>query len=274
MDHGFGLLRIGLFSTLSRISVRMLRHYQEHGVLMPAWVDEFSGYRFYHPDQLAQAGLVVLLRDAGFSIDQIARLTESADPSSVEEAIAVQRERLCRDREAIHERLLALDRVSTALKGQPDMTEVTVKTLPEMHVLSLRKIIPSYFDEKKLWDEFMPLLQGSGASLPADGMCGATFHDPEYRESDVDVEVWEQIVEPVTPPAPLVCRTLPASEVVSATLRGSYSGMPAVVNALGAYIAERGFTTGAMLNIYRVSPAQDPDPSNWVTEVCLPLIKG
>ncbi|MDR0594315.1 MAG: MerR family DNA-binding transcriptional regulator [Bifidobacteriaceae bacterium] len=41
-----GLPRIGLFSRLTAISVRMLRHYQEQGVLEPAEVDPFTGYRF------------------------------------------------------------------------------------------------------------------------------------------------------------------------------------------------------------------------------------
>lgn len=274
MDHDLGLLRIGVFSTLSRISIRMLRHYQNHGVLIPAWVDQFSGHRFYHPDQLVQARRVVLLRDAGFSIEQIAELAESSDPSTVTAAITAQREKLSQDRAALHARLVALDQVNITLKGKPDMTEVATATLPEMHVLSLRKVIPGYFDEGDLWREFTPLLQGSGAALPADGMCGATFHDQEYRESDVDVEVWERIVEPVTVPAPLVCYTRPATEIVTATMRGNYSQMTAVEEALGAYIAERGLTTGPMFNIYRVGPVQDPDPSNWVTEVCLPIVKG
>ena len=49
MDHGERMLRIGTFSTLSRISVRMLRYYQEHDVLVPARTDPFSGYRYYRP---------------------------------------------------------------------------------------------------------------------------------------------------------------------------------------------------------------------------------
>lgn len=50
MDHGERMLRIGTFSTLSRISVRMLRYYQEHDVLVPARTDPFSGYRYYRAE--------------------------------------------------------------------------------------------------------------------------------------------------------------------------------------------------------------------------------
>jgi hypothetical protein len=40
-------LTIGEFSALTRISVRMLRYYDTHGVLCPAYVDDETGYRWY-----------------------------------------------------------------------------------------------------------------------------------------------------------------------------------------------------------------------------------
>ena len=41
------MLKIGYFSKLSRISIRMLRHYDEIGLLKPAEIDPFTGYRYY-----------------------------------------------------------------------------------------------------------------------------------------------------------------------------------------------------------------------------------
>ncbi len=152
------------------------------------------------------------------------------------------------------------------------MTTATVTTLPEMTLATLRRVIPSYSDEGILWQEIMPLLEQAGVSFPATGIAGATFYDSEFRESDTDVEVWMQVTEPFDAVAPLDCRTEPAREIVTATMKGGYSQMPAVTSALGAFIAERGLSTGPMFNIYRVSPAQDPDPNNWVTDVCFPIV--
>ena len=39
------MLKIGEFSKLSRISIRMLRHYDEIGLLTPETIDSFTGYR-------------------------------------------------------------------------------------------------------------------------------------------------------------------------------------------------------------------------------------
>jgi len=272
MDHGDRLLRIGTFSTLSRISVRMLRYYQEHGVLVPARTDPFSGYRYYRAKQLVDAHLVVQLRDAGFPVASIAQLVVGADPARVEAAIAAQRTELLHRQDVLRGQLLALDRISTTLKGHFTMTDVTVTTLPQMEVAGLRRTIADYHAEGLLWQEIMPLLEKSGARLPDGAIGGATYYDADYREADVDVEVWLQVSEPFDATPPLERRTLPAQRIVTATVRGDYSQMPTATTAIGAYIAEHGLRTGPMFNIYRVSPAQSDDPNSWVTDVCFPIL--
>ncbi|MFY9863288.1 MAG: MerR family transcriptional regulator, partial [Trebonia sp.] len=51
------LLTIGEFARASRLSPKALRLYDELGLLRPVRVDEYSGYRYYSPDQLDQARL-------------------------------------------------------------------------------------------------------------------------------------------------------------------------------------------------------------------------
>lgn len=48
------MLKIGEFSVLSQISIYMLRHYDEIGLLIPGQVDEFTGYRYYSERQHLQ----------------------------------------------------------------------------------------------------------------------------------------------------------------------------------------------------------------------------
>lgn len=61
------LMTIGEFSGLSRLSIRMLRHYDAHGLLTPAEVG-FTGHRRYADSQLADAALIRRLRDVGFGV--------------------------------------------------------------------------------------------------------------------------------------------------------------------------------------------------------------
>jgi len=65
------LFKIGDFSKLVRVSPRMLRHYEKCGLLYPAEIDRFTGYRQYSAAQIPLLTNIVTLRDMGFSIDEI-----------------------------------------------------------------------------------------------------------------------------------------------------------------------------------------------------------
>ena len=46
------MFRIGEFSKLMQVSVRMLRYYDEVGLLKPAQSDPWTGYRMYSVEQI------------------------------------------------------------------------------------------------------------------------------------------------------------------------------------------------------------------------------
>ena len=70
------MLKIGEFSKLAQVSPKALRIYDERGLLRPAWIDRFSGYRYYAPEQLARLHSILALKDLGFSLDQIGELLD------------------------------------------------------------------------------------------------------------------------------------------------------------------------------------------------------
>lgn len=277
MDNDDQLLRIGLFSTLTAISVRMLRHYQERRVLEPARIDPFTGHRYYSPAQLTDAHWIVRLRDAGLGINEIGQvMANREDPERLRLILSAHGQRLESDLARLESRRHVFRQINTYLQESTMDIDVRQIHMPEMIVASLRRVLASYGDEGALWQEIGPLMAASGVGMPdhGEGVGGATFYDAEYRESDVDVEVWLQVPSSFTPVAPLECRIIAPREVVVATLRGSYDGMPEVTAAVGAHIAANRLSVGPMFNIYRVSPAQSPDPSTWVTDVCFPIIES
>jgi DNA-binding transcriptional MerR regulator len=46
------MFKIGDFSRLTSVSIRMLRHYDEIGLLKPESIDNFTRYRFYSVEQI------------------------------------------------------------------------------------------------------------------------------------------------------------------------------------------------------------------------------
>ena len=73
------MLKIGEFSKLSRVSVRMLRHYDEVGLLAPSEVDPMTGYRYYSERQLITAGRIAALRALGFGLSDTRELLRLSD---------------------------------------------------------------------------------------------------------------------------------------------------------------------------------------------------
>jgi DNA-binding transcriptional MerR regulator len=74
------MLSIGDFAQLGQVSPRMLRHYDDLGLLRPDRVDPATGYRSYGTAQLARLHKLLALRDLGFSLEQIGELLRVEPP--------------------------------------------------------------------------------------------------------------------------------------------------------------------------------------------------
>src|SRR4051812_8698461 len=69
-------MTIGDFARATGLTPKALRLYDEMGLVRPAEVDEYSGYRYYRQDQLGRARLVARLRLVGMPLDRIAVLAD------------------------------------------------------------------------------------------------------------------------------------------------------------------------------------------------------
>lgn len=149
--------------------------------------------------------------------------------------------------------------------------DITRTTHPATASVTLRRVIPGYSEEGVLWEEMMACLPPEAMALVT-GPGVAVFHDADYREQDVDVEIVLPVRAPVAVTGPVSFVELPARDVVVATVNGSYDHVSEAMSAIAAWMDAHELTVdGAMYNRYLVGPAQDPDPSSWVTEVCVPV---
>ena len=212
------MLKIGEFSKLSRISIRMLRHYDELGLLMPETTDPFTGYRYYSEAQLFTAGRINALKAMGFRLCDAAEVLHCwEDRAALERRLLSRREAARLQAAEAAERLRLLDTALERLrKDEPMQYDVTVKTIPERYVASVRQIIPNYDQEGSLWSIF----QGETAHLHIQNgdpcLCVALFHDGDYKESDVDVEIQKSVKGTYPDTEHVKFKTMPAVQVASA----------------------------------------------------------
>ncbi|CAM3697873.1 MerR family transcriptional regulator [Erysipelothrix urinaevulpis] len=270
------MIKIGDFSKLSRISIRMLRYYDEEDILKPYFIDESNGYRYYKASQLLTTSLIVNLRDLGFGSHAIRDIVDNDDNKQLLQSLfEVQKKTLKDDKRALEHRLKLLDSLMSKLEGDSDMSlVVNVKTIPERLVMSTRDTLEKYEDEGKLWEVMFQDLKHQKFEMANPSISCAIFHDKTYKEQDVDVEIQVSIVSEIQETDNVKCKMMPSVEVASVIMKGSYNTMTDVAHTMGHWIENNGYEfAGAMFNIYIVSPAQNPDPNEWITEVCYPIKK-
>ena len=266
------MLKIGDFSKLSRVSVRMLRHYDDIGLLKPAQIDEITGYRYYHEEQLFVIGRITALKDMGFALaDIIKMLAVYDDKDKIDEFLIKKQGELEQEAKQTEYKLMLLASARKRLRKEQIMNyDVNVKTIPERYAATVQMVIPRYEDEGKLWNM---LGECKTPLVPADPcLAAAVFMDKEYKEENVEVMIWMTVKGIYEDTEHVKFQTLPAVKVASYILKGSYEGINDATAIVVSWMKDNGYTvSGPMFNIYHVGPAQTQNPDEFVTEICFPI---
>ena len=77
------MYRIGEFSEISKTTIKTLRYYEKEGLLIPAFVNEETGYRFYETSQLPELAKIISLRQMGLSINNIKNILNGSDMEQI-----------------------------------------------------------------------------------------------------------------------------------------------------------------------------------------------
>jgi predicted transcriptional regulator YdeE len=272
------MFKIGDFSKLAQISVKTLRYYGELGLLRPAWIDRFSGYRYYTAEQLPRLNRILALKELGFSLEQIQRLLQDDLPSSeLRGMLRMKQAELERQVQAEQERLERLERRLRQIEqeGMLPAYEVILKSVPPMKVVGIRQVVPSFRQVSRLFDELLSCLQSQEAVWDESRPCLAIYYDPEYREQGVDVEAAAPLSHQLPDSPPLVVHELPgADSMACAVHQGSYDRLHEAYNALMTWIENSGYRVcGPNRDVYLQAPGDSPGAASYVTEVQFPVQK-
>ena len=267
------MLSIGEFALHGQVSVRMLRHYDATGLLIPARVDPSSGYRWYAAEQLSRLNRLIALKDLGFTLEQIGPVLDSAicaeqlramlllRRAQVEESMAADQARL----QAIGRRLRMIEKENL----MSDLT-FTEKALPTVTVSRLRAVAA---DQSEIAGLIGPMF---GHLIPASAALG---YDPDaptiaaYHETGDGMELSACI--PQTGDLPLLPGTehveLPGAErAITVVHHGDMETIGDTWQALMQYVGAQGHSpAGDCREVYLATPMDDQD--NWITELQQPI---
>lgn len=138
------MLSIGAFAQIGQVTHRMLRHWDAAGLLMPARVDEFSGYRSYDPSQLERLHRIVALRQLGFSLDDISSiLDQGVEAERIAALLRIRRTEVEQEHRIAAGRLIDVQRRLHLIEKENHMSEIEIieKPLPAVRLAARRTAV-------------------------------------------------------------------------------------------------------------------------------------
>ena len=277
------MLTIGDFSRMTHLSVKALRHYHDMGVLEPAAVDPFTGYRSYDTSQVGSAQVIRRLRDLGMPLDSIAAVLAAPDLEARNREIAAHLTRMERQLEQTQASVAALRALLTGPAVRP---AIELRTIAAVTALAVREVV----DAAELNDWGSEAFDALAASLAAAGLSAAGPYGGLFDGDFFELERSEVTAfVPVTSETGLVgagagvgldpagrvrLLEIPAVEAAVAVHEGAFSEIDRTYAALGEVVAERAIgVDGPIREYYLVSSADTDDVGKHRTEVCWPVFR-
>jgi DNA-binding transcriptional MerR regulator len=270
------MLNIGEFARLGQVSPRMLRHYDEIGLLTPSRVDRHTGYRSYDVAQLGRLHRLLALRDLGLTLEQIRPMLE--DDPSIEQLRGMLRLRHAQIEQHLTDETARLGRVEAhlrALEGSTAMSslDVAIKTTEPVTIAEASATAAGFGHHninpvlQPLVPEVLSHLEQAGAQP---GIMIAWYEEPA-DDGSVVLHAGFDIGEQSVPDRERVrVVNLPSIKAASVIHRGPMEDIASVYEALVRWIEDSGNQlAGRSRELYH--EWDDEHPERNVTELQMPI---
>lgn len=262
------MLKIGEFSKLSHLTIKALRFYEKEGLLIPAAIDSWTGYRFYETSQLDRAAKIKAYRQLGLSIDEIRAIHNGEDVISIfiakAKALQAQKEDIdCR-----------LSKINHILEDNEMKYQVTEKMIPATIVYYSETVLENYSDSMQ-WipaqgAECMRLNPGLKCTDPPYEFC--EYPDGEHKEKDIQIRHNEAVTAYGVENDNIKFREIPETKVISIFHKGAYDEIGEAYAYIMKYAEENNYkVTGLARECYIDGIWNKEKTEDWLTEIQLPV---
>jgi DNA-binding transcriptional MerR regulator len=246
------MFRIGEFSQITRVTVDTLRYYDALGLLKPANVDPFTGYRYYSARQIMSLNRIVALKEVGFSLEEIARILE--DKLTTDQLRGMLKAQLVRAESEIESaqsrRGRVLARLNTLdLEDNMPAYEVTLKPVEKQVIAAIRENVMRIEQMPERCSEmFDTIAHWMNANRLPLGPSLTIYHNETFTREDIDTECG--FIVPVPTKAKtngrikvhdLEASPLTACTIVTDDFYKKVNGLTPAYNALAQWIEENGY---------------------------------
>ena len=272
------MFNIGEFASIGRVSVRMLRHYDEIGLLTPARVDPFTGYRSYDGSQFEVLGRILMFKDLGFRLDEVTQIVHGqVSVDRLREMLAAKRTDLARRLDLDAARLRRIDARLSHTEGI-SMITVDTKSLPPTRIALVTETAAG-FGPENIGPVIGPMYALLAQTLAGHGVTFGPSSIAMYEAVDdgdgtgITVHAAFEVGPEVASGDGYEVRELPPVELAVTTVHhGSMTTIGETWEQFTAWIEANGYElSGICREYYLVSEPQSQE--NWVTELQQPVVR-
>jgi DNA-binding transcriptional MerR regulator len=274
------VFRIGEFSRLSLVSVKALRYYDELGLLKPARVDEWTGYRYYSTNQLARLNRVLVLKDMGLSLEQIALLLDNEPtPDQIRGMLRLKQAEISQQLIEGQARLQRIEAWLQAFEKEAIMPayDVILKSVAPLRVASIRGVAPSMEQIgptlDRLFDQVVGYISQHGATPVGPGI--TLYHTVGSSETDISVEACMPFNGSLNNGEQVKVSELPAVETMASVIHhGPFSTLSQAYSAILSWIEANGYRVSGPNRELNLEYERGGDQSKYVSEIQFPVEKA
>lgn len=263
------LYKIGMFANMNRVSVKTLRYYDEQRLLVPIYVDEENGYRYYEAGQMAQLQRIIALKNMGFSIEDIQKITEGANEKLF---LSEKKQEILKEISLLTAKLAMVESYLSKDSAQLS-APVIEKEIPEVTVCTLERRITSYDALFELMPEMGAKMEELGCRCTIPEYCFTHYLESDYGNEDMLVEVCEAVTEKKEDTEEVKFKVLP--RVLKAACifhKGSYDELHKSYAVLLQYIEENDYEVcGNVRESYIDGVWNKETEEEWLTEIQIPI---
>jgi effector-binding domain-containing protein len=266
-----GLVPIGRFSDMTRLTVKALRHYADLGLLSSAHVDQSSGYRYYRLGQANRAEAIRILRRIDMPLDEIAEVLATDDPELIGKRLDRHRERLAARLADDERRLRFLERPIERGEGVMPYDVELKETSPET-VAMVRRHTNLTRLSTDLVEGFGTIMREVGAASGTPTGTPFVVYPSVIDESTAgDIDICVPVAPDLDVDGDVTRVDVPAQLVASTVHRRPYDELRPAYHTVTGRIAEHGHqVAGAPRERYLNDPGQVP-PDELLTEIQWPI---
>jgi DNA-binding transcriptional MerR regulator len=270
------MLNIGQFARLGQVSPRMLRHYDEIGLLRPEQVDPANGYRLYGAHQLGRLHRLLALRDLGFTLEQVREvLNEDLPAEQFRGMLRMRQAQLEQDVTEQRARLRRVEAHLRALEGTSSVnpSDFVIKQTQAVRIAETTGTAPGFGPENigTVFDRELPQVWAHLHEAEVQPGITVAYYEWPAEDGSVVVHLGIDIGDQQVPETEAISVVeLPVTPVASAVLQGPIDGITPLYENLVRWIEDTGHNlAGLSRELYHEWHADDPSLN--VTELQAPI---